>query len=101
MRCDIGFILIPRLLPSFLLHTVQRTGREPGQFYHVRDDVLCIVLCVVWVIKLLPTHIVLEHLTMLETELPCQLSQRLMPLKVTGGSSSEATTNNVSHFQDS
>ena len=50
---------------------------------------LCVVLCVVWVIKLLPTHTVLEHLTMLEIELPCRLSQRLMPLKMTGGNSSE------------
>ena len=27
--------------------------------YHVRDDVLRMVLCVVWVIKLLPAHTVL------------------------------------------
>jgi len=53
---------------------------------------LCVVLCVVWVIKLLPTHTVLERLTMLETELLCRLSQHLMLLKMTGGSSAEATT---------
>ena len=35
--------------------------------YHVRDDVLCMVLCVVWVIKLLPVHTVLECVTVLET----------------------------------
>jgi len=34
--------LVPRLLPSFLWHTVQKTG-EPGRFDHVRDDVLCVV----------------------------------------------------------
>ena len=58
------------------------------------------VLCVVWVIELLPTQTILEHLTVLETELPCRLSQRLMSLKMTGGSSSEATTDIASHFQD-
>jgi len=46
--------------------------------YHVRDDVLCMVLCVVWVIKLLPAHTVLECVTVLETELPCRLSQHSM-----------------------
>jgi len=46
-------------------------------------------------------HTVLECLTVLETELPCRLSQRLMLLKMTGGSFSEATTNIASHFQDS
>jgi len=55
---------------------------------------------VVWVIKLLPTHTVLERLTVLETELPCQLSQCLMLLKMTGGSSSEAIMNIANHFQD-
>jgi len=55
------------------------------------DDVLRVVLCMVWVIKLLPTHAILEHFTMLETELPCQLSQHLMSPKMTGRSSSEAT----------
>jgi len=59
------------------------------------------VLCVVWEMKSFPMHTVLECLTMLETELPCQLSQHLMPLKMTGRSSSEAATNNTSHFQDS
>ena len=63
--------LIPRLLPSFLSHTVQKTGREPRQFDHVRDDVLCVVLCMVLVIELSPTHAVLERITMLETESPC------------------------------
>jgi len=49
--------LIPRLLPSFLLHTVQKTGREPGRF----DDLLLgMVLCVIWGIELLPTHTALE-----------------------------------------
>ena len=40
------FSLVSRLLPSFLSHTrtVQKTGRGPGQFDHVRDDVLCVVL---------------------------------------------------------
>ena len=52
--------LVPRLLPSFLLHTVQKTGREPGQFDHLHKDVLCMVLCVVWVIELSPMHTALE-----------------------------------------
>jgi len=68
--------------------------------YHVHDDVLCMVLCVVWVVKLLPPHTVLECVTGLETDLPCRLSQRLMPLKLTGRSSSEATMDKMSHFQD-
>ena len=33
----------------------------------MRDDVLCVVLCVVLVIKLSPTHAVLERITVLET----------------------------------
>jgi len=33
-------------------HTVQKKGREPGRFDHLHDDTLCMVLCVVWVIKL-------------------------------------------------
>jgi len=45
-------------------------GREPGQFDHVHDDVLCMVLCVVWVIEFLPMHSVFECLTVLETESP-------------------------------
>jgi len=53
--------LVPRLLPSFLSHTVQKTGREPGRFDYVRDDVLCVVLCVVLVIELSPTHAVLYY----------------------------------------
>ena len=44
--------------------------------YHVHDDVLCMVLCVVCVIKLLPAHTVLECVTVLETEMPRRLSQR-------------------------
>jgi len=63
--------LVPRLLPSFLSLTVQNTGREPGQFYHVRDDILCVDLCMVWVIELSPMHAILEHLSVLETESPC------------------------------
>ena len=59
--------LVPRLLPSFLSHTVQKMGREPGRFDHVRDDVLCVALCVVLVIELSPTHAVLERITVLET----------------------------------
>jgi len=52
--------LIPSLLPSFLLHTVQKTGRESGRFDHLHKDVLGMVLWVVWVIQLLPTHTALE-----------------------------------------
>ena len=33
----------------------------------MRDDVLCVVLCVVLVIELSPMHAVLERITMLET----------------------------------
>jgi len=36
-------------------------GREPGRFDHVRDDVLCVVLYMILVIELSPTHAVLEH----------------------------------------
>jgi len=57
--------------PQLLLHTVQKMRREPGQSHHMRDDVLCMVLCVVWVIKLSPTHTISECLTVLETESPC------------------------------
>ena len=45
--------LVPRLFLSFLYKI---TGREPGRLHHVHDDVLCVVLCVVLVIELLPTH---------------------------------------------
>jgi len=62
--CNIS--LVPRLLPSFLSHTVQKTKREPGQFDHVCDDILCMALCVVLVIELLPTHAVLAL-----SESPC------------------------------
>ena len=55
--------LTPRLLPSFMSHTAQKAGREPGRFDHMRGDVLCMVLCVVWVIKLPPMHAVFEHIT--------------------------------------
>ena len=47
--------LIPRLLPSFCHILYKKTGREPGRFDHVRDDVLCAVLCVVLVIELSPS----------------------------------------------
>ena len=45
--------LVPRLISSY---TVQKMGREPGSFDPVGDD----VLCVVWIIKLLPTHAILR-----------------------------------------
>ena len=41
--------LVPKLL-------CQKTGREPGRFDHVPCDVVCVVLCVVSIIKLLPTQ---------------------------------------------
>ena len=75
------------------MHTVQKMGREPGRFYH------CVVLCGVWVIKLAIIAHTHHGLTVLETELPSRLSQCLMPLKMTGGNSSEATTHIASHFQ--
>ena len=62
-HCD---SLVPMLLPSFLSHTLQKTGREPGRFDHVHDDILCVVLCMVWIIELSPMHAVFESLTMLE-----------------------------------
>ena len=89
--------LIPgSFLPSFLSHTVQKIkmGREPGQFDRLRNDVLCVVSCVVWVIELSPTHAVLERSNMLETESPCSLSQYLMLLKIRGRSPNETTANN-------
>ena len=47
---DYGTCTYTGLLPSFLSHTVQKMGREPGRFHQVYDDVLCVVL----VIELLP-----------------------------------------------
>ena len=73
-----GSSLIPRLLPSFLSHTVQKMGREPGRYDHVRDDVLCMVL----VIELLHTHAVLECITVLETVGVALLT--FIALKMTG-----------------
>ena len=32
------------------------------RFHHVQDDILCVVLCMVLVIKLLPTHVVFDLL---------------------------------------
>ena len=49
---------IPRLLPSFLPHTVQKMGRQPDNF------IVCTMMCYVWfegMIKLLPTHAI--HVT--------------------------------------
>jgi len=66
-------------------------GREPGRFYPLQDDLLCVVLCVVWVSELSPTHTVFELLTVVETESPCCLSQQLVPL----------VSYCNSHFQDS
>jgi len=43
--------------------------REESLDDFITHDVLCVVLCVVWLIKLSPPHTVFEHLTMLETEL--------------------------------
>jgi len=65
----------------------------------VCNDVLCVVLCMVWVIKLSPTHAILEHLTVLETESLCWLSQHLMLLKMTGRSPREAPTNNCESWK--
>jgi len=65
-----GPSLVPMQAPPQLLsHTVQKTGREPGQFDHVHDDVLCVVLCMVLVIELSPTHTVVERISVLETAL--------------------------------
>ena len=61
------FSLISRFLPTFCRILYKKMGREPGQFDHVRDDVLCVVLCVVLVIELLPTHVVMERISVLET----------------------------------
>ena len=41
-------------------HTVQETRREPGRSHHVHDDEVCVVLCVVLVIELLPMHVVFD-----------------------------------------
>ena len=43
------FSLVPRLLH-------RKKGREPGRFHHVPRDIVCVVLCVVLIIELLPTQ---------------------------------------------
>jgi len=40
-------------------------GRESGRLDHLHNDVLGMVLCVVWIIELSPTHTALERLTVL------------------------------------
>ena len=46
--------LVPRLLPY------RKAGREPGRSDHVPRDVLCVALCAVLIIELLPTQSVLN-----------------------------------------
>ena len=74
------YSLVPRLLHSFLSHTLQKVGREPGRFYPMQDDLVCVVLCVDWVSELSPTHAVFELLTVVDMELPSCLSQQLVLL---------------------
>ena len=74
------YSLVPRLLHSFLSHTLQKVGREPGRFYPMQDDLVCVVLCVDWVSELSPTHTVFELLTVVDTESPSCLSQQLVLL---------------------
>ena len=64
------------------MHTVQKMGREPEQFITMHGFMYGLGNQII-------AHA--HHLTVLETELPCRLSQCLMPLKMTGRSSSEAT----------
>jgi len=40
--------LVPRLLPSILLHNLKEMGRESGWFDHVCNDVLRVFLCTVF-----------------------------------------------------
>ena len=62
--------LVPKLLPNILSHTVKKKKEESldDLITVLCDDVLCVVLCVVWVRELSPTHAVSECLTMLETD---------------------------------
>jgi len=62
--------LIPRLLSSFLLHTIPKAGREPGQFHHVCVTYYVWFFVWFWVIELSPTHAIVKCLNVLETELP-------------------------------
>jgi len=78
----------PGSSPAFCRILYKKTGREPGQFDHVRDDVLCMVLA----IELLHTHAVLERITVLETVRVALLT--FIALKMTGRRPKEATKNN-------
>ena len=46
--------LVPRLLP-------RKSEREPGRFYHVSHDLVCVVLGMLLMIELLPTQSDLNH----------------------------------------
>ena len=41
--------LVPRLLPMLLFVTIcTKMGREPERSHHVHDDLLCVLLCMVF-----------------------------------------------------
>ena len=60
----------------------------------MRDDILCVVLCVVWVIELSPTHAVLRAFNRARERVTLLTVTALDPLKMTGRSPREATANN-------
>ena len=51
-------IITPSLVPGLL--PCKEMGREPERYDHMPRDVLCVVLCVVLIIELLPTQSVLR-----------------------------------------
>ena len=52
--------LFPGSSPAFVTYCTN-TGREPGRSHHMFNDILCIVLCVVLAIELLPMHSCFGH----------------------------------------
>ena len=71
--------LVPRLLPSFSSHTVQKMGRKHGRLDCMRDDVAFMLgmgnRIIAHARHLIPFNcardrVILYHLTVLETESP-------------------------------
>ena len=91
--------LVPRLLPAFCRMLYKKQGESLEDFITCMMTYYVLFYVWFWIIELLPTHAVFARSTVLDVELSCRLSQRWMPLSMTGRSFWEAKMNNCESWQ--
>lgn len=90
--------LVPRLLPNFSSHTVQKMGRKPGRFDYVCIDVLCVVPCMLGMGNRIIAHA--RHLIAFNCARDRVTLMTVTAIDVTQYDSMEFSLNNVSPESD-